>query len=145
MVVRRDTASDNDPLRRIRLGSQLIAGCVAVVAAAFVATTLFSIDALPARLLVMAGVVGVYAAVVPDTRATLGVTLVAIVVFTGFLAQEYRESTTRDGDVWWYDVMIGFTAVLGLAYGWMGRDRPTHEPADATTTVSPPGIGSPGV
>ncbi|GAB2959205.1 hypothetical protein GCM10027280_54900 [Micromonospora polyrhachis] len=104
---------------RTPIGIGLAGGCMIVVVAAIIAAAVFPGDAIPGRLLIVAVVVGGYAAVVPDLRATIGVAGVAALVFTGFLANRYGELTTRDGDVWWYAALIGFAALLGRAQRWM--------------------------
>lgn len=104
-------------------GINLAIGCVVMVAAAFLAAALFPPDAIPARLVVLAVVVGVFAAVVPDIRAALGVAGLSVLVFTGFLANHYGELTTRDGDVWWYALLIGSAATIGTGLRWIRARR----------------------
>ncbi|MEV1056072.1 hypothetical protein AB0I92_02365 [Micromonospora chalcea] len=54
-------------------GFRVAAGAVVVVGAALVAAGVFTPDERPGRVLVMAGVVGAYAAVVADLRAVAAV------------------------------------------------------------------------
>ncbi|GAB3144525.1 hypothetical protein GCM10027290_23060 [Micromonospora sonneratiae] len=121
-VVSTDPVPDQE-VRRTPIGISLAGGCTTIVVAAIVAATVFPADAVPGRLLVVAVAVGGYAAVVPDVRATIGVAGFAILLFTGFLANRYGELTMRDGDVWWYALLIGFAAFLGLAQRWMSTAR----------------------
>ena len=91
------------------------AGAVVVVGAALVAAGVFTPDERPGRVLVMAGVVGAYAAVVADLRAVAAVAALGAAVFVGFLAHRYGE-LTGPGDAWSQAVPIGFAAVLGTGY-----------------------------
>lgn len=98
------------------IGIHLAIGCVVMVAAACAAAALFPPSDIPARLAVMAATVGGYAAIVPSMRAALGVAGLSVLVFTGFLANRYGELTMRGGDTWWYALLIGAAAALGI--GW---------------------------
>lgn len=141
MVMRREVVPDNDLPRSQALGLRLVAGCVVVVAAAAVVTLVVPADALPLRALVMAAVVGVYAAVVPDTRATLGTVLIAALVFTGLLGDRQDAPGSRVGDVACYTALIGFATLLGLGQRWMrsGSVRPEPDAATPPTGTSNPG------
>src|SRR5689334_8651121 len=92
-------------------------GCVAVIAAAFVAAAFAPRDT-AVRLLVVAVTVGVAAAVLNDWRACLAVTGFAMLVYVGFLAD-------RDGDLlahgtaWPDTLLIGLAAGLGRCGRWM--------------------------
>ena len=96
-------------------GFRVAAGAVVVVGAALVAAGVFTPDERPGRVLVMAGVVGAYAAVVADLRAVAAVAALGAAVFVGFLAHRYGE-LTGSGDAWSQAVPIGFAAVLGTGY-----------------------------
>jgi hypothetical protein len=154
MVMRREVDPDNDLPRNPSLGLRLVAGCAVVVAAAVVVVLLVPAEALPLRVLVMAVVVGVYAAVVPDTRATVGTALIAALVFAGFLADGYGALGFRAGDVACYTALIGFATVLGLGQRWMrvgsvrlepdartsspGSDNAGRRPSDGAAATVPP-------
>ncbi|MEV4628230.1 hypothetical protein AB0J90_18330 [Micromonospora sp. NPDC049523] len=141
MAMRREAASENDLSENSGLSLRLVAGWAVVVAAAVVVALLVPADALPLRVLVLAAVVGVYAAVVPDTRATLGTALIAVLVFTGFLAAGYGALGFRAGDIASYTALIGFATVLGLGQRWMRAGFVRPEPGAATP---PPGTDTPG-
>lgn len=90
----------------------LAGGCVAVVAAALATAALFTPSEQAARLLAMSAAVGVLAAVLADWRACLGVTVVAALIFMGFLAG-HAGDLTSDRSAWPYTLLIGLAALLG--------------------------------
>ena len=90
----------------------LAGGCVAVVAAALATAALFAPSEQGARLLAMAATAGVLAAVLDDWRACLGVTLIAALIFVGFLAG-HAGDLTSDRSAWPYTLVIGLAALLG--------------------------------
>jgi hypothetical protein len=90
----------------------LAGGCVTVVAAALATAALFAPSQQDARLLAMAVTAGVLAAVLADWRACLGVTLVAALIFVGFLAG-HAGDLTSDRSAWPYTLVIGLAALLG--------------------------------
>ncbi|WP_433300340.1 hypothetical protein ACQP2F_02810 [Actinoplanes sp. CA-030573] len=103
----------------------LAGGCVAVIAAAFVAAGTFAPGQRWARLLVMALVAGIAAARLADWRACAGVTLFAALVYVGFLAD-------RDGDLlphghaWPYALLIVLAALLGRGQRRLRRAVSRH-------------------
>jgi hypothetical protein len=78
-----------------------------VLAAAFVAAALFPDDEVGGRVVVMAIMVGVYAAMVAELKAVVVVTGLAGLVFIGC-------------------VLLLLGAVLGRAQRWMRSPRPDH-------------------
>lgn len=98
----------------------LAGGCVTVIGAACLAALAFRPGDTGARLLLMALAAGVLGAVLADWKACLGVTVFAVLVYVGFLAD-------RDGDLlahssaWSYALLIGLAAVAGRGQRWMRR------------------------
>ncbi|KAB1915603.1 hypothetical protein [Micromonospora sp. AMSO31t] len=130
------------------MGIKVAAGAVVVTGAALVAAAVFGAAELPARVLVIAAVVGLYAARVGDLRAVVAVTALAVAVFVGFLANRFGELTGGDG--WSYAPLILFAAALGAGYRRMAmsaEDRAGQRPAptprrcpwETNTVASPPG------
>ncbi|MBE1491337.1 hypothetical protein H4W31_006975 [Plantactinospora soyae] len=132
-----ERAADRTPT-----GISVAIGSVLVVVAAVVAAALFPRGEVAGRLVVMAVVVGGYATFVPDLRAVLSVYLLSVLVFTGFLANQYGELTTRHGDLWWYALTIGFAAVLGIGYRRIRRSA-LDDPSDPVGEVVVPADLSP--
>ncbi|MET7831416.1 hypothetical protein [Micromonospora sediminicola] len=96
-------------------GIRVAGGAALVVGAALVAAAVFTPGELPGRVLLIAGAVGAYAAVVADLRAVAAVTALGAATFVGFLANRYGE-LTGSGAAWSHAVLIGFAAVLGAGY-----------------------------
>ena len=90
----------------------LAGGCVTVVAAALATAALCTPSEQGARLLAMAATAGVLAAVLADWRACLGVTVVAALIFVGFLAG-HAGDLTSDRAAWPYTLVIVLAALLG--------------------------------
>jgi hypothetical protein len=88
----------------------LAGGCVAVIAAGFLATAATTDGR--GRLLVMAGTAGVIAARTVDWRAWLGSTAFAALVYVGFLTG-HEGVLTGDGHAWAYAMVIGLAALFG--------------------------------
>ncbi|ATO15252.1 hypothetical protein CO540_16575 [Micromonospora sp. WMMA2032] len=101
-------------------------GAALVVGAALVAAAVFAPGELPGRVLLIAGVVGGYAAVVADLRAVAAVTALGAATFVGFLANRYGELTGA-GDAWSHAVLIGFAAVLGTGYRYVRSINLDHD------------------
>ena len=100
---------------------ELAGGCVALIGTAFVAAALFepgSSGETGGRLLVIAVVTGVLAALLGDWRAWVGVTLVAALIFVGFLAG-HAGDLTSDGSFWSHTLVIGLAALLGRGQRWI--------------------------
>ena len=90
----------------------LAGGCVMVVAAALVTAALFAPSEQVARLLAMAATAGALAVVLVDWRASLGVTVVAALIFMGFLAG-HAGDLTSDRSAWPYTLVIVLAGLLG--------------------------------
>ncbi|WP_326562803.1 hypothetical protein [Micromonospora sp. NBC_01796] len=101
----------------IRLGS----GAALVVAATCLAAALFPPSAPLARLLVVAVAVGGFAAVAPDPRADVAVTLLGFLCFTGFLLDRYGELHWHTGRSGGYLLLLAAATVLGAALGTIRR------------------------
>jgi hypothetical protein len=97
---------------------ELAAGCVAVVAVAFAAAALFGPAEQTDRAVVMAIGAGVLAAMLRDWRALAGVTVIAALVFVGFLAHQAGQ-LTGDPAAWRNTLIIGFAALLGRGPRWI--------------------------
>ncbi|WBB78523.1 hypothetical protein O7606_20175 [Micromonospora sp. WMMD882] len=95
------------------MGVSVAAGAVTVTGAALV-VVVFGAAELPARVLVVAAVVGWFSARVGDLRAVVAVTALAVAVFVGFLANRYGDLTGGEG--WSYAPLIPFAAALGAGY-----------------------------
>jgi cell division protein FtsW (lipid II flippase) len=96
---------------------ELAGGCVVVVVAALGAVAILAPFEQGARLLTMAVAAGVLAAAVTDWRTCVAVTVVAVLVFVGFLAHRYGDLAGGSG--WSGSVMIAFAALLGRGRRWM--------------------------
>jgi len=131
----------------------LAGGCAAMGVVALGTAALVAPGDLAGRAAAMAMAVGVLAAVLVDWRASTGVTVVAALIFVGFLAH-------RDGDLtgsasaWPYTTAIGFALVLGRGARWIrstaveriSLDTSTdREPARTATTVTAPATAGPAV
>jgi hypothetical protein len=90
----------------------LAVGWAGVVVAAFTAAILFGPADLVARAVVMAIGAAVLAAVLRDWRSAAGITVLAALVFVGFLAHRAGQ-LTGDPAPWRYTLVIGVAAVLG--------------------------------
>ncbi|MEU1835886.1 hypothetical protein [Micromonospora chersina] len=141
MAVVRDQGSEPVPT-----GIQVAGGAALVVGAALVAAAVFTPGELPGRVLLIAGVVGAYAAVVADLRAVAAVSALGAATFVGFLAHRYGE-LTGPGHAWSHAVLIGFAAVLGAGYRYVRSINLDHDDAPrpplsralgSTTVVAPP-------
>jgi hypothetical protein len=97
---------------------ELAAGCVAVVAAAFLAAAAFGPAEQADRAVLMAICAGGLAAVLRDWRALAGVTVIAALLFVGFLAHQAGQ-LTGDPAPWRYTLIIGFAALLGRGQRWI--------------------------
>jgi hypothetical protein len=93
---------------------ELAAGCGAVVVAAFIAAATFGPAEPVDRAVVMAIAVAGLAAVLRDWRASAGVTVLAALVFVGFLVHQAGQ-LTGDPAPWRYTLILGFAALLGRA------------------------------
>ena len=97
---------------------ELGAGCVAVVAAAFVAAAMFGPAEQVDRAVLMAICAAGLAVALRDWRAVAGVTVIAALVFVGFLAHQAGQ-LTGDPAPWRYTLIIGFAALLGRGQRWI--------------------------
>jgi hypothetical protein len=102
----------------------LAGGCVAVIAAGFLAAA--ATTDVRGRLLLMAITAGVIAARTVDGRAWLGSAAFAALVFVGFLTG-HDGVLTSDGHAWAYAMVIGLAALLGRG---QRRLRAVRRPAD---------------
>jgi hypothetical protein len=87
-------------------------GWAGVIVAAFTAAILFRPAEQVDRALVMAIGAAVLAAVLRDWRVTAGITVLAALVFVGFLAHRAGE-LTGDPAPWRYTLFIGAAAIAG--------------------------------
>jgi hypothetical protein len=92
----------------------LVTGWAGVVVAAFTAAILFRPAEQADRAVVMAIGAAVLAAMMRDWRATAGITVLAALVFVGFLAHQAGE-LTGDPAPWRYTLIIGVAAIFGRA------------------------------
>ncbi|RKN41101.1 hypothetical protein [Micromonospora endolithica] len=91
------------------------AGAVATIGAAVLSTVIFPPADQAGRLLLVAIVVGVFAARVADLRAVGAVTALAMATFVGFLVNRFGD-LTGSAEGWALASVIGFAAVLGLGF-----------------------------
>ncbi|MEV4626149.1 hypothetical protein AB0J90_07650 [Micromonospora sp. NPDC049523] len=96
-------------------------GAALVVAATCLAAALFPASAPLARLLVVAVVVGGFAAVVPNPRVDVAVTLLGFLCFSGFLLDRYGELHWHTGHSGGYLLLLAAATVLGAALGAVRR------------------------
>jgi hypothetical protein len=108
---------------------QFAVGCAAVVLSATVAAVVYPPNAVAARAVIMAFVVGVYAAKVAQLGATLGVAGASMLLFTWFLANGAGEFPTPGRDTLGYLFLIAFATVLGRGQRWMRAPLATGEAA----------------
>jgi hypothetical protein len=106
----------------------LAVGWAGVVVAAFTAAILFRPTEQVARAVIMAIGAAVLAAILRDRRSTAGITVLAALVFVGFLAHRAGQ-LTGDPAPWRYTIIIGVAAILGRAGRAINaalrhRDRP---------------------
>jgi hypothetical protein len=92
----------------------LAVGWAGVVVAAFTAAILFGPAEQVDRAVVMAIGAAVLAAVLRDWRSTAGITVLAALVFVGFLAHQAGQ-LTGDPAPWRYTLIIGVAAMVGRA------------------------------
>jgi len=92
----------------------LAIGWGGVVVAAFSAAILFKAAEEVDRAVVMAIGVAVLAAVMRDWRATAGITVLAALVFVGFLVHQAGQLTGNPAP-WRYTLIIGAAAAFGRA------------------------------
>ncbi|WP_123827049.1 hypothetical protein [Micromonospora globispora] len=127
------------------IGIRIAGGVVLVVGAAMLAAVAFAPTELPARALLVAVVVGAYAAVVADLRAVAAVAALAAATFVGFLAHHYGDLTGA-GNAWSYVVLIGLAAVLGTGYRYLRSINADDDevaplirrPVPGSSVVAPP-------
>ena len=126
------TRSEQDLTTSAAFG--LAGGFAAVVVAALAAAAVFAPAEQGARLLVMAATAGVLARFLLDWRACLAVTVIAALVFVGFLAHQAGDLT---GDLapWPYTIAIGFAALLGRGQRWL---HAVHAHGASTPMVGTP-------
>jgi hypothetical protein len=120
---------------------RIAGGTVLVVGAALVAALAFAPSDLPGRVLLIAAVVGAYAAAVADLRAVAAVSALAAATFVGFLAHRYGQ-LTGPGHAWSYTVLIGFAAVLGTGYRYLRAISAGHEGTPPPSVRRAPGTGA---
>lgn len=116
---------------------ELGAGCVAVVAAAFVAAAMFGPAEQVDRAVLMAICAAGLAVALRDWRAVAGATVIAALVFVGFLAHQAGQ-LTGDPAPWRYTLIIGFAALLGRGPRWIRATqyRVARTPVPAVRPVS---------
>ncbi|MFE9692624.1 hypothetical protein [Micromonospora sp. NPDC005806] len=121
------------------IGFSVARGAALVVGAALLAAAAFAPTELAGRILLMAVVVGAYAAVVVDLRAVAAVAALAAATFVGFLAYRYGD-LTGGGNAWSYAVLIGLAAALGRGYRYVRSINADHD--EAVPLVRQPVPGS---
>jgi len=104
-------------------------GAAAVLTAAGIAGAL-PVSHAPARVLILAVVVGCCAAVLPDVRVTLALAGVAYVLANGFLSGEDTATSVHSAESVWNLVVLGIATGLGLGQRWM-RAAQTDADLDA--------------
>jgi hypothetical protein len=114
----------------------LAGGSTAVVAAAFLTAAAVAPGHLAVRAVLLAVTVGVVAAIVHDWRACAGVTVLAALVYVGFLVH-HDGVLTGNATGWPYTVGIGFAAVVGRAERRMRRAEAAWEAATGTADSRP--------
>lgn len=119
-------------------GISIASGAVLVVGASLLAAAAFSPAELPGRSLLVAAVVGAYAAVVADLRAVAAVVALAAATFVGFLAHQYGD-LAGPGNAWSYAVPIAFAAALGTGYRYLRSINVDHDEAALLTRQPVPG------
>ena len=77
----------------------------------------------PARVLVVAAVVGCCAAVLPDVRVTFALAGLACVSVTGFLGQEVATTSVISAEALWNLVVLGLATGLGVGQRWIRAER----------------------
>ena len=100
-------------------GIGLAGGSVVVAGTALATAGLVAPGDLGGRVAAMAVIVAVLAAVLRDARACLGVTVVAVLIFVGFLAHRYGVLT--GGSAWPYTIPIVLAAALGRGQRMLRR------------------------
>ena len=93
-------------------------GAAAVPIAAAAADALPASHA-PARVLMLAAVVGCCAAALADVRVTLALAGFAYVLATGFLSQEAAPTAVVTAEGLWNLVVLGLATGLGLGQRWI--------------------------
>jgi hypothetical protein len=91
-----------------------LAGTAAVIVAGFAAAMMFPIGQPLGRVLVVAVAAGLISVPATDWRAGAAVTVLAILVFVGFLTHRYG-TLTGDPAPWSCTPVIGFAALAGRA------------------------------
>ncbi|MFC7247444.1 DUF4118 domain-containing protein [Catellatospora aurea] len=109
----------------INLGVGAAAMSAATIAAAVLA------DDPTARMIIVAAVIGVYAATVADTRASLATTLIGFGLFNGFLVNGYGELSFHGTQTLWNLSVFGVALGLGLGQRWLRQVRDTADEAGA--------------
>lgn len=116
---------------------ELVAGTAAVVVAGFAAVALLPAPGPAGRIVVMAIVVGLVAAVCTDWCAAAGVAAVAALVFVGFLTHRYGV-LTGDPTPWSFTPLLGFAMVLGRGYRRLSHAVPKLRPQGSDESSEPP-------
>jgi hypothetical protein len=109
---------------------ETVAGVTAVVAAGFAAAAVFPSADSEARVVLVALAAGVLSALLTDWRACTAVTVIAALVFVGFLTHRYGTLTGNPGP-WSFTPLIGLGALTGRGYRRMVHRAPAPIPLDA--------------
>lgn len=126
------------PAGRVPTAVTVAAGWLFLIVAVMATAVLVPPDQVVTRALMMAVVAGLFAARVANRRAVAAVTVLNVLTFVGFLANEYGE-LTGDEDAWTFAAVIVFAAALGGAYRYMCS---LHLSADAWPESQEPGYGT---
>jgi hypothetical protein len=110
-AVREESARDD--AGRTPFGINLAVGVVVMIAAAFVAVLFPEVNA---RLVMIAVVVGGYAAAVADTRASFATAGMGFLIFDGFLLNRLGELTWNGKTSVWH--LSTFALAVGLGLAW---------------------------
>jgi hypothetical protein len=109
---------------------ELVAGTAAVIVAGFVAAVLFPGAEPAGRVVVMALAVGLFAALTTDWRASVGVAVIAALLFVGFLTHKYAV-LTGDPAPWSFAPLIGLATLLGRGCHRLTQPAPDPYPRNS--------------
>jgi hypothetical protein len=115
--------------RRTPAWIHIAVGCAAVVLSAILAAAVYPPNVVEGRAVIMAVVVGVYAAKVAEMRVVLGVVGASMLLFAWFLVNGFGEFTTPGLGAAGYLFLIAFAAMLGRGHRWTRAPRETGEVA----------------
>ena len=106
---------------RTPFGINLADGAGVMVATVFIARA--AVTEVTARVVAVALALGVYAALVDDTRASLATAGLGYLLFNGFLVNRYGELTWDGTTSTWHVTVIAAAVGLGLCRRWLRSSR----------------------